>query len=88
MGIKEKFSAGLKTIQEETQKQFEKTKEAINNYKPHQLEKKITDCKKDIEKYQNLLDELEVKKKEYEFKKSLAQQEMKLAEEKLKLYNK
>jgi len=41
MGIKEKLSAGLKAIQEETQKQFEKTKEAINNYKPHQLEKKM-----------------------------------------------
>jgi len=41
MGIKKKLSAGLKAIQEETQKQFEKTKEAINNYKPHQLEKKM-----------------------------------------------
>lgn len=82
--MKEKAEKALKAMQEQTQKQFEKSKEAIKNYKPNQLHKKIAECNKDIEKYEIQLKELEHKKKEFEFKLSLAKQEKELAETKLK----
>jgi glucan-binding YG repeat protein len=88
MSLRESLENGFKAVQEETKKQFENAKEAIANFKPHQLEKKVADAEKDICKYNDLIDDLEFKGKEYEFKKSFAIEEKKLAEERLKVYNK
>ena len=87
MSLRESLENGFKAVQEETKKQFENAKEAIANFKPHQLEKKVADAEKDICKYDDLIEDLEFKGKEYEYKKSFAQQEKKLAEERLKFYN-
>ena len=86
MSLKESLSNAYKAVQEETIKQFENTKEAIANFKPHQLEKKVADAEKDICKYNDLLDDLEFKEKEYKYKKSFAEKEKQLAEERLKNY--
>lgn len=92
MRFKEKVSNAVKAVQEETQKQIENAKEAIENYKPNQLEKNIERCEKDIKKYNDLIDnieyEFELKKAEYEYRLNAAEQEKKHTEGKLKAYRK
>lgn len=56
MILKEKMLDGIKTIKEETHKQVEKTKEAIENSTPNQLESNLERCDKDILKYNDLTD--------------------------------
>ena len=86
MSLKESLEKGFKNVQEETKKQFENAKEAIANFKPNQLEKKIADAQKDIDKFDDLIDDLEFKAKEYQYKKSFAEKEKVLAEERLAAY--
>ncbi len=87
MSIKDKVTESLKTMHEEVQKQYDKTKEAIKSYKPYQLEKKVEDAEKDIAKFDALIQEVEFKKTEYEFRKGFAEKEKKLAEDRLKAHN-
>jgi hypothetical protein len=88
MNFRESLQKAFDNVKDETIKQFEKTKSAIERYKPHQLEEKIFAAKKDIEKYDMLISDLEFKEKEYQYKKSYAEKELKLAEEKLEQFNK
>lgn len=88
MNFKESLQKAFENVKDETKKQFEKTKAAIDKYKPNQLEKKIYAVKKDIEKYDMLITDLDFKEKEYQYKKSIAEQELKLAEERLEKLNK